>query len=52
MAKKMSVSFKETSKDMKLYASVNAMEDKSSWIKDAMRKALLEEENKNKEVRS
>lgn len=51
MAKKISVSFKETTKEMQLYTTVFAIEDRSNWIKDLIVKALSEE-NKNKEVRS
>lgn len=46
MAKTITVSFKENTKEMKLYATVNAMEDKSGWVKEVIMKALLEEEFK------
>lgn len=49
MAKKLTISFKETTKDMKLYSIISSMEDKSCFIKEAIRKALIDEENKNKE---
>lgn len=51
MAKKITISFKENSKEMKLYAAVDSLEDKSGWIKEIISKALIEEENKNKENR-
>ncbi|KAI3350844.1 circadian clock-controlled protein [Clostridium botulinum] len=40
MARKISVSFKETSKDLKLYKYLNSLDDKSADIKDLLRKAL------------
>lgn len=40
MARKISVSFKETSKDLKLYNYLNSLDDKSADIKDLLRKAL------------
>lgn len=51
MAKKITISFKENSKEMKLYAAVDSLEDKSGWIKEIISKALIEEENKNRENR-
>ncbi|GAA0076223.1 hypothetical protein UT300005_06010 [Clostridium sp. CTA-5] len=40
MARKISVSFKETSKDLKLYNYLNSLDDKSADIKELLRKAL------------
>jgi hypothetical protein len=44
MARKLSVSFKETKRDMELYNLIMAMDDKSYWIKDVLRKAINKEE--------
>jgi len=44
------VSFKQTTKDMKLYTAVNSLEEKSVFIKDAIEfyiKHLEEKERKN-----
>lgn len=49
MANKITVSFKNTSKDLKLFSYLNSLEDKSGEIKDMLRlamKVLEEEENK------
>ena len=46
MAKKISISFKETTKDMELYILLMGMEDKSNEIKDILRKALIEKKLK------
>lgn len=47
---RITVSFKQTTRDMKLYTTVNAMEEKSDFIKDAIEFYLehLEENKKNK----
>ncbi|WP_142415377.1 circadian clock-controlled protein [Hathewaya massiliensis] len=47
MARKISVSFKETTKDLELYNIVNNMEDKSCEIKKILREFLIEKNNKN-----
>lgn len=46
MARKISISFKETTKDIELYSYLVSLEDKSTEIKNLIRKAL-ENENKN-----
>lgn len=48
MAKKISISFKETTKDMELYIKIMSLEDKSNEIKEILRKALLGNNKKNK----
>lgn len=48
MAKKITISFKENSKEMKLFTIVDSMEDKSGWIKEVIKKALIEK-NLNKD---
>lgn len=47
---KINVSFKQTSKDMRLYTIVNSMEEKSDFIKDAIEFYIkyLEKEQNNK----
>lgn len=47
------VSFKQTSRDMKLYTTVNSLEEKSVFIKDAIEFYLkhLEKEKENVLVR-
>jgi hypothetical protein len=40
MARKISISFKETSKDIALYSYLISLEDKSTEIKDLIRKGL------------
>lgn len=42
MAKKISISFKETKKDQELYNLLMSMEDKSHEIKEILRKELIE----------
>lgn len=50
MAKKITISFKENSKEMKLFTAVDSKEDKSGWLKEVIKKALKEENlNKNEE---
>lgn len=52
MARKISISFKETKKDIDLYNIINGLEDKSAEIKSILRKHFKElkvaptEENK------
>lgn len=49
MAKKISISFKETTKDMELFIYLNSLEDKSTEIKTLIRlgiRALEQEESK------
>lgn len=43
MARKISISFKETSKDLELYNYINSLEDKSADVKALLRKALKSE---------
>lgn len=49
MARKISISFKETSKDIELYNYINSLEDKSSEIKSLLRQALKGGKTKNKD---
>lgn len=46
MARKISISFKETTKDIELYNSIMDMEDKSCVLKQIIR-SYLDKENKN-----
>ncbi|WP_010295812.1 hypothetical protein [Clostridium senegalense] len=46
MARKISISFKETTKDLELYELLNNMEDKSCEIKRLLRKVIKEENTK------
>lgn len=46
MARKISISFKETTKDIKLYNYINALEDKSTEVKSLLRQALKNEKTK------
>lgn len=48
MARKISISFKETSKDIELYNIIMNIEDKSSELKQILRKALVKETEYNK----
>lgn len=43
MARKISISFKETTKDIELYNYIMSLEDKSSEVKLLLRKALKNE---------
>lgn len=43
MSKKITISFKETTKDMQLYLFLNNLEDKSNEIKEALRKIYSKE---------
>ena len=45
MARKITISFKETIKDLELFNYFNEMEDKSSEIKDRLRKAMTDEKD-------
>ncbi|GAA0116969.1 circadian clock-controlled protein [Clostridium senegalense] len=49
MARKISISFKETTKDLELYDLLSNMEDKSCEIKRLLRKALEENSGTSKE---
>ena len=40
MARKITISFKETTKDIELYSYLISLEDKSSEIKELIRKGL------------
>ncbi|MDB1924047.1 hypothetical protein PMY56_13700 [Clostridium tertium] len=46
MARKITISFKETTKDIELYSYLVSLEDKSTEIKDLIRKALKNMEEK------
>lgn len=50
MARKISISFKETSKDIELYSYLNSLEDKSAEIKSIIRKGLEKIEAKEKVI--
>lgn len=55
MAKKISISFKETKKDQELYNLLMSMEDKSHEIKEILRKELIEfskEQQQNKSLKN
>jgi DNA polymerase I-like protein with 3'-5' exonuclease and polymerase domains len=43
MARKISISFKETTKDIELYNYIMSLEDKSSEVKLLLRKAIKDE---------
>ena len=49
MAKKISISFKETAKDIDLYNILMNMEDKSCEIKQLIRKALDKKDTSKRE---
>lgn len=51
MAKKISVSFKETTKDLELYDWVMSMEDKSYEIKQILREVFKKQNTTNKIVK-
>lgn len=48
MAKKIPISFKETTKDIRLYTFIMSIEERerSAWIKEQLRK-VIEKENNN-----
>lgn len=47
--KKITISFKNTTKDMKLYEIIQSLEEKSQTIKESLYKSLVEDkEQKNK----
>jgi hypothetical protein len=52
LARKISISFKETSKDIELYNIIANMEDKSVELKQILRGALIKGSVKKKEVKS
>ena len=45
MAKKIPISFKETTKDLRLYTYIMSLEDRSTWVKEVLRKAMEKEIN-------
>lgn len=45
MARKITISFKETTKDIELYSYLFSLEDKSTEIKDLIRKGLDKKSN-------
>ena len=49
MARKISISFKETTKDIELYNYIMSLEDKSAEIKYLLRQVLKGEKTKNKD---
>ena len=51
MARKITISFKETTKDIELYSYLVSLEDKSTEIKDIIRKGLSKSNfNEKKEI--
>lgn len=57
MARKISISFKETSKDLSLYNYLMGLDDKSSEIKSILRQAIklddkkvIKEKGENKDI--
>ena len=46
MARKISISFKETTKDIELYNYIMSLEDKSTEVKSLLRQALKNEKTK------
>ena len=48
MARKITISFKETTKDMELYSYLISLEDKSTEIKNIIREGLAKSNNKEK----
>ncbi|MGL4617089.1 MAG: hypothetical protein ACRCUM_02525 [Mycoplasmoidaceae bacterium] len=46
--KKISISFKNTTKDMELYLALMQLEDKSNEIKNILRNILLEKKTNDK----
>lgn len=46
MARKITISFKETTKDIELYSYLIALEDKSTEIKNIIREGLSKSTNK------
>lgn len=49
MARKITISFKETKKDLELFEYLSKLEDKSAEIKNLLRKVLVKENNAAKE---
>lgn len=43
MAKKIPISFKETTKEIQLYMELLTKEDRSNWIKDVLQKEINKE---------
>jgi hypothetical protein len=52
LARKISISFKETTKDLELYNLLMSMEDKSYEIKQLIKKALKEDDTAKKEIKN
>jgi len=52
MARKISISFKETKKDLELYNFINSLDDKSSDIKKALREFYKKELNEEGVIES
>lgn len=46
MSKKLSISFKETTKDTELWIAIQNLEEKSQTIKDILYKTLIKGEDK------
>lgn len=51
MARKITVSFKETTKDIELYSYLVSLEDKSTEIKNIIREGLNKAKNENKPIK-
>lgn len=51
MARKITVSFKETTKDIELYSYLVSLEDKSTEIKNIIREGLNKTKNENKSIK-
>lgn len=49
MARKITISFKETKKDLELFEYLSKLEDKSTEIKNLLRKVLVKDNNATKE---
>lgn len=47
MARKLEISFKETKKDLELYYFLSELEDRSTEVKNALRKYMMQQEVKN-----
>ena len=52
MARKISISFKETKRDLELYEYINSLDDKSAEIKSILREAFKDKlNNENKSLK-
>lgn len=49
MARKITISFKETKKDLELFEYLSKLEDKSAEIKSLLRKVLVKDNNATNE---